>query len=252
MDRADNREKAARLREWILQADHTVFFGGAGVSTDSGLADFRSRDRGLYHQDNPYGVPTERILSHGFYKEHPAEFFTFYRTRLLKLEAPPNEVHFALADMERQGRLAAIVTQNADGLHQRAGSRTVIDLHGNVYDNTCELCGRKHPAERTASCAGIPRCECGGIIRPGIVLFDEIPDPENVWEAVRQIRRSDLLLIAGTSLRVSSASRLLQCFRGAHLVILNREETAMDDRADLIIRGSLTGIFRQIWPMDGR
>lgn len=235
-----------------MRAEHTVFFGGAGVSTDSGLADFRSRDRGLYHQGNPYGIPTERILSHGFYREHPAEFFEFYRTRLLKLEAPPNQVHFALADMERQGKLAAVITQNADGLHQRAGSRKVIDLHGNVYDNTCEGCGKKHPAERTAACAGIPRCECGGVIRPGIVLFDEVPDPRAVWEAVRQIRQSDLLVIAGTSLRVSSASRLLRCFRGERLVILNNEETAMDGRADLIIRGPLSGIFQEIWPVEGR
>lgn len=243
-------EKAELLRKWIQTAEHTVFFGGAGVSTDSGLADFRSKNQGLYHQGNPYGIPTERILSRSFYREHPAEFFHFYRTRLLKLEAPPNPVHFALADMERKGKLAAIVTQNADGLHQRAGSRAVIDLHGNVYQNACEICGKKYPAERVANDAGIPRCGCGGIIRPGIVLFDEVPPPGAVWEAVRQIRKSDLLLIGGTSLKVSSASRLLRAFRGERLVILNQEETVMDHQADLMIQGSLTEIFRQIWPME--
>lgn len=237
------------LSKMLREARHTVFFGGAGVSTDSGLADFRSRERGVYNQPNPYGCSTDRILSPEFYNQHPAEFFDFYRTRLLDLSARPNKVHYILADMERRGALAAIITQNADNLHQRAGSKNVIDIHGNVYDNTCPDCGRKFPPEAVAECESIPRCPCGGIIRPGIILFGEVPDMGLVMKAVRQLRLADLLLIGGTSLKVSSASRLLAGFKG-NMVIINDESTPFDGRAELVLREKISEVFERLWPID--
>lgn len=239
------------LRRWIGESQYTVAFTGAGVSTDSGLNDFRSASKGVYHQPNPYGVSTDRILSPRFYEEHPLEFFEFYRTKLLDLSAKPNYIHYAMADMERQGKLQAIITQNADNLHQRAGSVKVIDFHGNVYDNTCPLCGKRYPPTVVADCAGIPYCDCGGIIRPGIVLFDEIPDMHKVMEAIRQLNRAELLLIAGSSLKVSSAYRMLKRFKG-RIAILNLDPTPFDQRADLVIHDLLTPVFHRLWPMDQR
>lgn len=233
------------LRDWIGEARHTVFFGGAGVSTASGLADFRSIGTGLYHQETPFGCPPERILSHEFFMAHPAEFFEFYRTKLLNLTAEPNVVHKTLARLETLGLLSAVITQNADNLHRRAGSRRVLELHGNVYQNTCLACGRGHEVHTVADCAGVPRCPCGGIIRPGIVLFGEVPDMAVVMACVRELRACDLLIAAGTSLRVSSAGRLLESFAG-RMVIMNNEPTAMDDRADLILRGDLTQEFSRL------
>lgn len=240
-------EKTALLRQWLEEAGYAVFFGGAGVSTDSGLADFRGRHHGLYFQENPYHVPTEQILTRDFFFGHTEEFFEFYRTKLLNLAAAPNYVHYALAGMERRGLIKAIITQNADNLHQRAGSVNVIDLHGNVYDNTCLRCGKKYPPERVANCPGVPRCGCGGVIRPGIVLFGEVPDMGHVMRAVKELRRCDLVLIGGSSMKVSSASRLFRDFRG-RMVILNSGETAFDSRADLILRDGIGDVFRQLWP----
>lgn len=245
-----NMELIAELRQWIEESRSTVFFGGAGVSTDSGLADFRSRKSGLYHQKSPYSLPPDRILSHEFYSTQPEAFFEYYRKKLLNLKARPNYVHYALADMERQGKLSAIVTQNADGLHRQAGSRNVIDIHGSVYVNTCERCGKRHSVKEVAYCEGVPHCECGGIIRPGIVLFDEIPDMGNVMRAVSAFHSAELLIIAGTSLRISSTTKLIKSFRGKHLAIINDEETACDDEADLVIHDRLTPAFQSLWPME--
>ena len=243
------KEKIEALRRMLDESAYTVTFTGAGVSTDSGLNDFRSAGKGIYNQPNPYGVPTDRILSPQFYAEHPREFFDFYRTKLLDLSAKPNYIHYAMADMERQGKLAAVITQNADNLHRRAGSRRVIDFHGNVYENTCPLCGKHFPPEVVADCEGIPYCECGGIIRPGILLFDEIPDMYKVMDLVKELNKSDLLIVAGTSLKVSSAHRLLKNYKG-RMVILNLDPTPYDDRAELVINEPLSPVFRALWPIE--
>jgi NAD-dependent deacetylase len=239
-------DKIGTLRGWILESKYTVFFGGAGVSTDSGLADFRSRKSGLYHQENAFGYAPERILSHIFFEEYPAEFFDFYRTKLLKLEAKPNITHMALAELERKGLLSAVITQNADGLHQRAGSKRVLDLHGNVYNNTCLECGKHHDVTKVANCSCVPYCECGGIIRPGIVLFDEVPDMKTVMDSIRELNKCELLIIGGTSLKVSSAWKLLSSFRGRRMVIINDEPTAFDDSADLLLRCRIGNVFHRL------
>lgn len=232
--------EAARL---LLGSDYAVFFGGAGVSTDSGLTDFRSRETGLYNRPSDYGATPEEILTPAFLEARPAEFFDFYRTKLLNTAAPPNSVHYALAELEAAGRIKSIITQNADRLHQRAGSRNVIELHGNVYDNTCLGCGKSFPPSVIENGAGIPRCDvCGGIIRPHILLFGEVPDMRQVMAAVRELKLCDLLIIGGTSLRVSSAPRLLDRFRG-RILIINAEPTPYDGRAELVIRGRIGPAF---------
>ena len=232
----------------LAEARYAVFFGGAGVSTDSGLVDFRSQARGLYNRPSEYSASPEEMLTPKFYEEHPEEFFDFYRTKLLNLAAPPNSVHYALAEMEAAGAIKCVVTQNADNLHQRAGSKNVIDIHGNVYINTCPGCGKRFPPEVVADCAGVPRCDvCGGIIRPGILLFGEVPDMKLAMAAIREINRSDLLIAGGTSLKVSSAPRLLDRYKGK-LVIVNDEPTPYDERAALVINAPIAEVFSRIWP----
>ena len=232
----------------LAEARYAVFFGGAGVSTDSGLVDFRSQARGLYNRPSEYSASPEEMLTPGFYEQHPEEFFDFYRTKLLNLAAPPNSVHYALAEMEAAGVIKCVITQNADDLHQRAGSKNVIDIHGNVYINTCPGCGKRFPPEVVADCAGVPRCDvCGGIIRPGILLFGEVPDMKLAMAAIREINRSDLLIAGGTSLKVSSAPRLLDRYRGK-LVIVNDEPTPYDERAALVINAPIAEVFSRIWP----
>ena len=240
--------KCRELRKMLAEACYAVFFGGAGVSTDSGLVDFRSQARGLYNRPSEYSASPEEMLTPKFYEEHPEEFFDFYRTKLLNLAAPPNSVHYALAEMEAAGAIKCVVTQNADDLHQRAGSKNVIDIHGNVYINTCPGCGKRFPPEVVADCAGVPRCDvCGGIIRPGILLFGEVPDMKLAMAAIREINRSDLLIAGGTSLKVSSAPRLLDRYRGK-LVIVNDEPTPYDARAALVINAPIAEVFSRIWP----
>ncbi len=240
--------KCRELRKMLAEARYAVFFGGAGVSTDSGLVDFRSQARGLYNRPSEYSASPEEMLTPGFYEEHPEEFFDFYRTKLLNLAAPPNSVHYALAEMESAGLIKCIITQNADDLHQRAGSKNVIDIHGNVYINTCPGCGKRFPPEVVADCAGVPRCDvCGGIIRPGILLFGEVPDMKLAMAAIREINRSDLLIAGGTSLKVSSAPRLLDRYKGK-LVIVNDEPTPYDARAALVINAPIAEVFSRIWP----
>ena len=240
--------KCRELRKMLAEARYAVFFGGAGVSTDSGLVDFRSQARGLYNRPSEYSASPEEMLTPKFYEEHPEEFFDFYRTKLLNLAAPPNSVHYALAEMESAGLIKCIITQNADDLHQRAGSKNVIDIHGNVYINTCPGCGKRFPPEVVADCAGVPRCDvCGGIIRPGILLFGEVPDMKLAMAAIREINRSDLLIAGGTSLKVSSAPRLLDRYKGK-LVIVNDEPTPYDARAALVINAPIAEVFSRIWP----
>ena len=231
------------LKTWITESDNIVFFGGAGVSTESGIPDFRSTD-GLYHQKFDY--PPETILSHTFFYQHPEYFFKFYREKMLPLDYQPNEAHKKLAALEQAGKLRAIVTQNIDGLHQKAGSKCVYELHGSVYRNYCEKCGKFYPPEYIRDSAGVPRCTCGGRIKPDVVLYEEGLDEQTIAGSVKAIRSADMLIVAGTSLTVYPAAGLINYYRGNRLVLINRDETPYDDRADLVLHESLGDIFSQL------
>ncbi len=221
------------LQDVINTSKRMVFFGGAGVSTESGIPDFRSTD-GLYHQS--YAYPPETILSHSFFCRRPEEFFRFYREKMLPLEAQPNAAHRFLAELEKVGRLTAVVTQNIDGLHQKAGSKRVFELHGSIWRNHCMKCGKSYGPEAIRdSGAPIPHCECGGIIKPDVVLYEEGLDDDVVSGAVSAIRRADTLLVAGTSLTVYPAAGLLYEFRGKNLILINRDETPADGMATMVI-----------------
>ena len=223
----------ATLKTWITESDNIVFFGGAGVSTESGIPDFRSVD-GLYHQKFDY--PPETILSHSFFYSHTEEFYRFYREKMLPLEAKPNAAHLALAKLEQEGKLKAIVTQNIDGLHQKAGSKRVYELHGSVLRNYCTRCGAFYDVDYIANSTGVPRCEkCGGIVKPDVVLYEEGLDEEVLSGAVNAIRHADTLIIGGTSLVVYPAAGLIRYFRGDHLVVINMQPTGADAQADLCI-----------------
>ena len=220
------------LQELVQDARHIVFFGGAGVSTESGIPDFRSTD-GLYHQKYPW--PPETILSHEFFMTRPEEFFRFYRDKMLPLDAQPNKAHLTLAELEKKGKLTGVVTQNIDGLHQEAGSRVVDELHGSIWRNTCMRCGKKYGPEAIRDSQGVPLCTCGGRIKPDVVLYGEGLDDETVSHAVSLIRHADLMIVAGTSLTVYPAAGLLSYFRGSHLVLIDRDPTPADREADLVI-----------------
>lgn len=207
------------LKTWITESDNIVFFGGAGVSTESGIPDFRSTD-GLYHQKFDY--PPETILSHTFFYQHPEYFFKFYREKMLPLDYQPNEAHKKLAALEQAGKLRAIVTQNIDGLHQKAGSREVLELHGSVLRNHCTRCGKAYGVERIVSSAGVPRCSCGGVIKPDVVLYEEPLDEDVMARALHYIRQADVLLIGGTSLVVYPAAGLITYYRGHKLAVVNK------------------------------
>lgn len=224
------------LREWILQSDNIVFFGGAGVSTESGIPDFRSVD-GLYHQH--YRYPPETILSHTFYEQNTEEFFRFYRDKMICLSAKPNPAHTALANLEKRGKLRAVITQNIDGLHQAAGSKNVLELHGSVHRNFCERCGKFYGIEAVTESTGIPVCDCGGIIKPDVVLYEEGLNENTIDESVRYISSAEILIIGGTSLAVYPAAGLVTYFRGRHLVVINKTPTPMDSRADLLLSGKI-------------
>lgn len=222
-----------RLKELVGSSDNIVFFGGAGVSTESGIPDFRSTG-GLYHQEWKY--PPEVILSHTFYESNPEEFFRFYRAKLLAPDAKPNAAHKKLAEWEAEGRLKAVITQNIDGLHQAAGSRTVYELHGSTLRNYCVKCGAFYDVDFIANSTGVPRCpRCGGIIKPDVVLYEEGLDEQVLSGAVSAIRRADTLIIGGTSLVVYPAAGLIRYFRGDHLVVINMQPTNADAEADLCI-----------------
>lgn len=231
----------ATLKKWIDESSYIVFFGGAGVSTESNIPDFRSTD-GLYNQK--YKYPPETILSHSFFMRNPEEFYDFYRDKMIYKDAKPNKAHYALAKLEEQGKLKAVVTQNIDGLHQAAGSRTVYELHGTIMENYCTRCGMEYPLEAITKSSGIPRCTvkdatggaCNGIIKPKVVLYEEGLDDEVVSGAVNHIRKADLLIIGGTSLTVYPAAGLIRYFSGRHIVLINKSATSSDGMADLIIR----------------
>ena len=220
------------LKQWIAESDHMVFFGGAGVSTESGIPDFRGED-GLYGQK--YSYPPETILSHSFYLKHTDEFFRFYRDKMLFEDARPNRAHLALAKLEQMGKCRAVITQNIDGLHQAAGSKTVLELHGSVHRNTCMQCGKAYGLRRILDSEGIPRCSCGGVIKPDVVLYEEGLNPDVLQKSVRFIREADLLIVGGTSLTVYPAAGLIDYYRGSKLVLINKTATGRDSQADLCL-----------------
>lgn len=232
-----------KLQQMIDGSRRIVFFGGAGVSTESGIPDFRSVD-GLYHQKFDY--PPETILSHGFFISHTAEFFDFYRQKMICLTARPNAAHRKLAELEAAGRLSAVVTQNIDGLHQMAGSKNVLELHGSVHRNYCQKCHKCYSAEEILNSTGIPRCSCGGLIKPDVVLYEEQLDSHTIDESLRYISEADMLIIAGTSLTVYPAASLIRYFRGSYLVLINRDPTPMDNRTSLTIHGKVGEVLGQI------
>lgn len=234
-------EATAELARLFGGARRAVFFGGAGVSTASGIPDFRSAD-GLYHQHFRY--PPETMLSHDFFEGHTEEFYDFYRERMICLTARPNRAHEKLAELEAEGRLAAVVTQNIDGLHRAAGSRTVHELHGSVHRNVCRRCGRTYPAEWVLSTTGVPRCEdCGGLVKPDVVLYGEQLDESVLLASVRAISVADLLVIGGTSLVVYPAAGLVDHFRGSDMVVVNRDPTPADSRAELVCACDIAAAF---------
>ncbi|MGN1307757.1 MAG: NAD-dependent protein deacylase [Faecousia sp.] len=232
-----------QLRQWIQESKSAVFFGGAGVSTESGIPDFRSVD-GLYNQKFEY--PPEQIISHSFYVRKPEYFFRFYREKMLPLGFEPNVTHKVLAQLEKEGHLAAVVTQNIDGLHQKAGSKNVFELHGSVLRNYCVKCHKSYPAEFVRDAKGIPLCDCGGTVKPDVVLYEESLDQDTLAGAVSAIRHADLLIVGGTSLTVYPAAGLLQYYRSNRLVLINRDETPYDDYANLVFHDSLGKIFSQL------
>ncbi len=232
-----------KLQEWVRESDNIVFFGGAGVSTESGIPDFRSVD-GLYHQQ--YDYPPETILSHTFYRQKPEEFYRFYRAKMLCLDAKPNAAHTKLAQWEQEGKLKAVVTQNIDGLHQAAGSKVVLELHGSVLRNYCERCGDSYDAEYILQSEGVPACTCGGSIKPDVVLYEEGLDQKTLSDAVHYISGADVLIVGGTSLAVYPAAGLLDYYRGKKLVLVNKTPTPRDSIADLIVQGSIGEIFSQL------
>ena len=235
--------KIETLKTWIEASDNIVFFGGAGVSTESGIPDFRSVD-GLYHQQFEY--PPETILSHTFFYQHPDYFYRFYRQKMLPLEAQPNAAHKKLAELEQAGKLHAVITQNIDGLHQKAGSRNVLELHGSIWRNYCTRCGKFYPPEFIRDCAGVPRCDCGGVVKPDVVLYEEGLSEDVLHRAVHAISEADVLIVGGTSLTVYPAAGLIRYYRGSKLVLINRDETPYDTAADLVLRDPIGQVFAQL------
>lgn len=231
------------LRKWVQESHRIVAFTGAGVSTESGIPDFRSVD-GLYSQKFEY--PPETIISHSFYLERPAYFFRFYREKMMPLDVDPNITHYTLAKWEAEGKLSAVVTQNIDGLHQKAGSKRVYELHGSILRNYCTCCGKFYSAQFVKDCDGIPRCACGGIVKPDVVLYEEGLNDRTVEGALTAISQADLLLVAGTSLTVYPAAGFLRYYNGNRLVLINRDPTPYDDRADLVIHDSLGKVLSHL------
>lgn len=231
------------LQTWIDESRRAVFFGGAGVSTESGIPDFRSVD-GLYHQK--YDYPPEEILSRSFFDRNPEEFYRFYRDKMLCLDAKPNAAHKKLAQLEQAGHLRSVVTQNIDGLHQDAGSQRVWELHGSVRRNRCMACGRSYPVEYIRDSQGVPRCACGGIVKPEVVLYEESLDARVMEGALEDISQADLLIIGGTSLVVYPAAGLIRYYRGKRLVLINKSPTPYDRKADLVLSGPIGELLGQI------
>ena len=237
------KDKIEEFKKLVDESNNIVFFGGAGVSTESGIPDFRSKD-GLYNQK--YKYPPEEILSHTFFMKKTEKFFEFYREKLNSLKYEPNITHKKLAEFEKKGKLKAIITQNIDGLHQKAGSKNVLELHGSVLRNYCMKCGKFYDAEYVFNSNGIPKCTCGGIIKPDIVLYEESLNEEILESAVRVIEKSDLFIVGGTSLTVYPASGLIRYYGGDKLVLINRDKTPYDNIANLVINESLGKVFNNI------
>ena len=235
--------KLDTLKTWVDEAQRIVFFGGAGVSTESGIPDFRSVD-GLYNQKFKY--PPETIISHSFFEQRPEEFFDFYKEKMLPLGFEPNVTHKVLARWEREGKLSAVVTQNIDGLHQKAGSKNVLELHGSVLRNYCTRCHKSYSAEFVKNSKGVPRCDCGGIVKPDVVLYEESLDQDVMGRAAMAIAAADLLIVAGTSLTVWPAAGMIRYYRGSRLVLINRDETPYDREADLVLHEKLGDVFREL------
>lgn len=240
MSSPNNTASIQTLKEWINNSNNIVFFGGAGVSTESGVPDFRSVD-GLYNQK--YDYPPETILSHTFYRRNTKEFYRFYRDKMLFLDAKPNAAHLKLAQWEKEGKLKAVITQNIDGLHQAAGSKTVLELHGSVLRNYCESCGKFHDVFAVKNSTDVPTCECGGGIKPDVVLYEEGLNQKTIQDSVNFIANADVLIIGGTSLAVYPAAGLIDYYRGSKLVLVNKTPTPRDGQADLIVQGNIGEIF---------
>ena len=236
-------EKIRQLKDWIAESDNIVFFGGAGVSTESGIPDFRSVD-GLYNQKWKY--PPETILSHSFFVFFSEEYYRFHRAKLVIDGVQPNRAHKRLAQLEQEGKLRAVITQNIDGLHQAAGSKKVLELHGSILRAYCSRCRKPFPAEEMNHGEGVPRCSCGGVIRPDIVLYEEPLDQDVLSEAVHYIRQADIMIVGGTSLNVYPAAGLINYYRGSKLVLVNRSATPYDSYADLVIHANIGDVFSQI------
>lgn len=239
----ESQESIVRFKEIVLESDNIVFFGGAGVSTESGIPDFRSVD-GLYNQK--YMYPPEIMVSHSFYRDHTEEFFDFYKNKMIALEAKPNAAHLKLAQLENEGKVKAVITQNIDGLHYAAGSKEVLELHGSVHRNYCERCGKFHSVEYIMKAKGVPICECGGIVKPDVVLYEEGLDYETMQKTKRYIQEAEVLIIGGTSLAVYPAAGFVDYFRGKYLIVINMDDTAKSLRADLTIRERIGEVFEQI------
>ena len=235
--------KLELLKKWIQESKKIVFFGGAGVSTESGIPDFRSVD-GLYRQKFEY--PPEKIISHSFYCRDPEYFFRFYKEKMLLLDFEPNITHRTLARWESEGKDVTVITQNIDGLHQKAGSRSVLELHGSVHRNYCQNCAAFYDGYYVRDSVSVPRCSCGGTVKPDVVLYEESLDDDTVIKSIEAISLADLMIVAGTSLTVYPAAGLLQYFRGNKLVLINRDETAYDHRADMVFHESLGSIFEKL------
>lgn len=236
-------ENILKFKEIIDESDNIVFFGGAGVSTESNIPDFRSED-GLYNLKYKYSP--EVILSHTFYKQHTDEFFEFYRDKMIFPDAKPNKTHIALAKLEEMGKVKAVITQNIDGLHQAAGSRNVFELHGSIYRNYCESCQKEYGLDAIINCEGIPKCECGGVIKPDVVLYEEGLNHRVLAGAIKSIMQADTLIIGGTSLAVYPAAGLIDYFKGKNLVLINKDATPQDDKATLVIHDSLGKVFSSV------
>ena len=236
-------DKISEFNRIIKHSENIVFFGGAGVSTESGIPDFRSKD-GLYNQK--YKYPPEEILSHSFFLNNTEEFYKFYREKMNSLKYEPNITHIKLAELEKQGKLKAIITQNIDGLHQKAGARNVLELHGSVLRNYCMKCHKFYDAKFVFEQENIPRCECGGIIKPDVVLYEEALNDNILNESIKVIRNADVMIVAGTSLTVYPASGLINFYKGNKLILINRDATKYDSRANLVINDSLGKVFENI------
>lgn len=236
-------DKIQQFKQLVNKCDNIVFFGGAGVSTESGIPDFRSKN-GLYNQQ--YKYPPETILSHTFFMNNTEEFFKFYKLKMNSLKYQPNITHIKLSELEARGKLKAVITQNIDGLHQKAGSKVVYELHGSVLRNYCMNCNKFYDAEYVFNSNGIPRCSCGGIIKPDVVLYEEELDEETIENSTVAIQKADLLIVAGTSLTVQPASSLINFFRGKNLVLINRDSTPYDNKANLVINDSLGKVFSNL------